>query len=299
MIGRAQCYPTEETFSRQQVQERTGIADDVLAFWIKQGLLVPMPAEPRAHRRFSYEQLHIAVVLNAMRSLGANIAVLRKFSAALQDGFHQWYCSELDDNSMRVAHNLSEMLHEFTLGKQVRIPVSPDDWERTGIATSEQEIIQGWLWIEAREGATPDIAEFAKSISYRSAQSIAWARWITEPSFLYREEGSADSSAWIAWIDGEGAAQFADENEDILHKDDGPLAAFFIPLRRLIRRLWPDRLDAATKRHAIDRHNSDIRFLQNLEATDPVRAGQFRKRNGIPENWAEAYHIIEEEDVSP
>lgn len=290
------CYPIRETFSRQQVHERTGIADDVLAFWIKQGLLVALPAERRAHRRFSYEQLHIAVVLNAMRSLGANIGILRKFSAALQNGFVTWRESGFAPQSLSAASTLCERLDRFSRGEPVELRASADDYRRAGFAASTADVVQSWLWDEVYEGATEELANFAKSLTLQMARSVRWAIWLTDPSYLMLDGSSPDSDAWIAWIDEAGDPRFAEGNELILRSENGPLAAFYIPIRKLILRLWPERLEAARERRRIRQHNSTIRRLMQLEDADPVEARRYRQRLSIPDDWAETYHLIEEDN---
>lgn len=292
---RAHCYPVRESFSRQQVHERTGIADDVLAFWIKQGLLVPLPAERRAHRRFSYEQLHIAAYLNALRSIGANVGVLRKFATMFQDGFVRWRSSGLDPASLRSAITLCEALDKFAAGEPVKIRISADDYRREGIARFEQEVVQAWLWEEAREGASLELAVFAKSLTIQMARNIHAALWITEPGYLALDEHS-ERTTWIAWIDGLGDPRLATEGENILRDENAPTAAFYVAICQLIARLWPERIEPARKRYKIQQHNSLVRHLIDLEARDPGEARAYRRRMGIPDAWAEEYGIIELED---
>lgn len=294
---RALFYPVNETFSRQQVHERTGIADDVLAFWIKQGLLIPLPAERRAHRRFTYQQLHIAAVLNAMRSLGANIGILRKFAAALQDGFVTWSDSGLEPEALWPAISLCVSLDKLSRGERVEVQASADDYRRSLLATNESELIQGWLWEQANEGVTLQLADFAKMLTIQEAHQVKWALGLTEPSHLWWTSETNRESAWIAWIDDAGNPQIADDDEVILDSETGPLAAFYIPIGRLIRRLWPDRIERAHDLHRIQRHNAQIAHLTAMEKSNPRQAAILRERADLPDNWAETYKIIGEDSM--
>lgn len=80
-------YPSHLQFTRQQIAELTGISDDVLAFWLKQQLLVAndetLSGKGR-HKRFGFVQIHIAAILNQLRDFGVNISCLRSVSAILQ-----------------------------------------------------------------------------------------------------------------------------------------------------------------------------------------------------------------------
>ena len=287
-----QCYPTSEAFSRQQVHERTGIADDILAFWIKQNLLIPFPSRPRQHRRFGFEQLHIAVVLNAMRSLGANVGVLRNFADAFQTGFVVWKRSGLRTDALSAAVRLSERLNDFAAGKEVRVHTSEADFDGRKVAENEAQIVESWMWIEAPDGADRSIVAFAKQLSPYEASSIGWALDLTGPGHLTLNTGDA----WIAWVDPTGSAKFSNDAAIALHHDDGPLAAFYIPLARLIKSLWRDRLEAAQYKYGISLHNSRIAMLIDCEAAEPARAAALRTAWDLPDDWRKTYQPIPEDD---
>lgn len=288
-------YPVRESFSRQQVHERTGIADDILAFWIKQNLLVALPAAPRAHRRFSYEQLHIAAVLNAMRSLGANVGVLRKFSAMLQEGFTLWRSSGFDPSALISAASLCERLDNFARGYPVAMRPPAEEFRCIGYADNVEQVIQSWLWEYMGDNAGAELAAFAQTLTILQARSIRWALNLTDPSILALSD-TGGSSAWVAWIDDTGNPRIAEGNENVLHGDNGPLAAFYIPISRLITRLWPERLEAACQRYKIQRHNEILNSLIKLEADDPSQASAYRKRMSISDDWADHYGIIDQEE---
>ena len=54
--------------------------------------------------------------------------------------------------------------------------------------------------------------------------------------------------AWVAWQDASGIARLAHDDEVSLHDDDGPLGAFYVPISRLNRKLWPERVEPARQR---------------------------------------------------
>lgn len=286
-------YPVEETFSRQQVQARTGVADDVLGFWIKQGLLLPIPAARRMHRRFGFEQLHIAALLNGMRSLGANIGTLRKFAEGLQHGFELRRASPFTDAKTRLATHFVERLHRYRSGQEVK--VVPSDGSATRLARSEADLVEQWIAGFELDGADEALAAYALTLSPNDGRWLAGAINLIDPWHLTSTKHGA--WVWIAWIDESGAAQFEEAEEVALLADDMPVAAFFLSVGKMIRALWPELRDRALHRSRAREHNRQIHFLEELEESNPARAAQHRERNGIPENWREIYKPIEELDM--
>lgn len=284
-------YPVLDTFTRQQVQIRTGIADDVLGFWIKQGLLQPLPAQRRMHRRFSYEQLHIAVLLNGMRSLGANVGTLRKFAEGLQHGLELENAKPIRRHLKWLATKLVEQRHRMSIGEEVRII----DGDRLRPALSESDLLQTWLEDNRREGADESLLAYALSLSAYDGRWLSAALNITDPWHLTsRDEGG---SVWVAWIDADGNGRFADAEVAAQWSDKMPNAAFFLAVGRMIRSLWPEHRDRALRLAHAKEHNQQLQFLAELEERDPQQAARIRAQNCIPENWREIYKPTEEVDM--
>lgn len=75
----------EKLFARADVAALPGIDNDVLQFWLREGLLQPEPFERRKHRRFKERELRIALLLGEARSMGLNVAALRAIGEACRD----------------------------------------------------------------------------------------------------------------------------------------------------------------------------------------------------------------------
>ncbi len=210
-------YPVAQVFSRQQVSERVGVADDVLGYWMKEGLLVPIPADgQRRHRRFAYEQLHVAGLLNELRKFGVNIAGLRGFASLLQRGIavgsqFDMHCSALD-----TAASLSRYLHRFVAGEIVEVSagLSYDEdmklilagrsSETRRPATDEMEII---LEYGRSDYASPEeIAVVANQIAADDVLAVKLYADLTLPEHLADRGGTGhgagwDAFGWLAWPD--------------------------------------------------------------------------------------------------
>jgi len=74
--------------TRRDISEYTGVADGVLSFWIRNGLLSARAGGrgKGSHREFDQIQLSLAAVLVSLQDYGMNIAVLRSFADFFQRG---------------------------------------------------------------------------------------------------------------------------------------------------------------------------------------------------------------------
>ncbi|MDE2561909.1 MAG: MerR family transcriptional regulator [Sphingomonadales bacterium] len=287
--NRLRWYPLTETFSRQQVQAITAISDDVIAFWIKQGLLIPKPAATRAHRRFGYEQIHVAAVLGAFRSLGANVGVLRKFSEAIQEGIRLAESSRLSYDELRMGYYLAKNLNKFRRGDP--ITVTDAGWWEDGeawksVAASrkyerppldEDDIIAEWMRNNRNDKtATSEAADFARTLSDTQADRISMWQELCSPEHLARPD---ISWSWVAWIDEAGNARVSScENLDADSLRDGPIAAFYLSIARLIRGMWPERIEGAILGYEADMARDVMEDLAELEKSDPESAARLRRK---------------------
>lgn len=111
------------TFGRQQLSELTAIDDDVLGYWIREGLLRPLAGGDGKgkHRRFDYRQVNIAALLGEMRGIGVNISGLRSFAAIMQRGVEiadsgPWTVGELE-----FVLELRHRVDAFSAGEPLKV----------------------------------------------------------------------------------------------------------------------------------------------------------------------------------
>jgi DNA-binding transcriptional MerR regulator len=217
----------------------------VLGFWMKEGLLVPMPSDSRKHRRFAFDQLHIAVVLNAMRSLGANIGVLRKFSSQMQRGREVFSASGLEYDQVQYAIFLVRALNRFRRGEPVQVYNeewldAPGDTHRNfdanRLARDEADIEQDWLRSNGREADLPPAIPFARQLDDADALCVAAYLELIQPDFIGWRHPSYNF-VWVAWLADDGAPAIL-SGVDANFGGTPPTAAFFISISKLIRPLW-------------------------------------------------------------
>jgi len=214
-----------DLFSRQQVQQFTGVPDDVLQFWLKQGLLRPVEASSRKHRRFMPEQLQLAVILNELRSLGANVGVLRKFSDMFHGGRELLRLAasramEKPDGQngldLRAIVALASSFVSNDRGLKVNGRLPPK-MSRAQIIESHRE-----FWGELCSESL--IIEIAGELSdYEISALSVWAD-------IQDIDQGADNCAWLFWIEPSGEPRLASGvvNEFALRGHRHPRSAFYI-----------------------------------------------------------------------
>lgn len=91
--------PKDTTFTRQQIGALTGIADTTLSYWMRESILRPSSGGggKGQHRRFRFEQVNLAGVLERLRRYGVVIGSLRQvadlFNRAIET-FSEWKLSK-------------------------------------------------------------------------------------------------------------------------------------------------------------------------------------------------------------
>ncbi|WP_288804545.1 MerR family transcriptional regulator [uncultured Novosphingobium sp.] len=232
----------------------TGVPDDVLGYWLKQNLLIPEPAEGRAHRRFKPIQIEVAMILDAMRSLGANISVLREFGGLLQNGialaeaFGPLSIDELIDVCELASRRL-----RFQAGEEVKVrspeyiawaekvrclpkPLPPElhfYGEDLVSATSVADIERAALAVGDAE-IHDRHAQFANGLNSWDLHSLRAYGDLLEAR---HNHSRARTWIWLCWIDREGRAAFVSgEDGNFPATQELPVAGFHIDLSRLAAR---------------------------------------------------------------
>jgi len=155
----------DQQITRQQLGTITGISDDVLAFWIKNGLLVATSGgEGRgSHRRFDGFQANIAAILAEMRNFGINLAGLRSFATRLQAATSLGKSAECNPWAFNDAGELFEKLERFSLGEDVDVVL---EFESTTKAKSVEEIhLHYQKWPSHLYDTFDNISVFAERIT--------------------------------------------------------------------------------------------------------------------------------------
>lgn len=287
-------FPTDQRFSRQELQTLSGVGDDVLGFWIKQGILRAEPAPARTHLRFGFEQIHIAVVMDAMRSLSASIGMLRAFAEVIQDGVVLAKRSKLDYAELRIAVRLAKAVHRFRRGDVFEI-VGSEFFLRERVGSREDseaydkarrhprdeaDLIDSLKASDLLEGDVEAAATAGLSWSEQDVMAVDWWMDLVIPDIL---SGSDDFNwVWLAWLDEAGQpCLFAGEDAAPTLSEKMPKAAFYISVSRLIRPLWPENAKLAKKQKDEDALAYRMRRLEQLDVVDPSEAMRLRRIWGI------------------
>lgn len=250
--------PADQLYTRQQVAKLVGVSDDVLAYWLKQGLLVPTSGgDGRGdHRRFDFVQVNIAAVFAQLREFGSNIGALRSLADTLQASAKLGAAHQLHPSNYSTAAWLADRLHQFRAGEPVLIrahgydekPPEGLNWRErsnwsiaTRAAESEHEVISDSLSAPDEYDTDGAILAVAESIGpNRRTEAKAYADLV----YQVLRPGYSDTFSWLVSIRAEKPCQieFGDDASFFgaiasgSPEDFG--TAIFLPISGIIRKLW-------------------------------------------------------------
>jgi hypothetical protein len=89
---------TAPLLTRQQIAIRAGVSDDVMSFWLKNGVLRACEDSGGRghHRRFAFYELNIAAIAEQLRRHGANVESLRSLSNTFREAIDRAAESRLE-----------------------------------------------------------------------------------------------------------------------------------------------------------------------------------------------------------
>jgi len=257
----------EPTFTRREIAQRVGVGEDVLAFWIKNGLLVASEggAGKGSHRRFGRFQVNIAAVLAELRRFGVNVGALRSFGALLQRGTALGETAECNFWAIQNAVDLRQALDRFEAGQEVeiwpRLPAAerPNPWEvptdevhafyekLSRPAASAEEVIE-FLTGEGSDihDLPENVKRFAERITAADILPLELFQDMNGLAFRYLYDGHVMDFGCFDWLlvpeDGGGWEVFrSPENHELLGRASGRVrSGLFLAPGTVYRAVWGD-----------------------------------------------------------
>ena len=243
----------DQQITRQQLGSLAGVSDDVLAFWIKNGLLVAASGGEGkgSHRRFDGYQVSIAAILAELRTFGINLAGLRSFAERLQAATALGKSAECNPMAFYDAQELRGKIAAFERGEEVLIGEPPTVIEDRGeIRAGSLDDIYEYLkaWPGRLNDTFENILAFAKRITPEDIRLLNLFLDVHGDAFgrLYRGRLMAQGDA--SWL----AVRQADESWLILNAPDPDTAitvgedeycsGIYLLPTRIVRRAWKGRL---------------------------------------------------------
>lgn len=97
-----------DLFSRIELVQKTGIPDDVVNYWTREGVLrARVGGEGRGNpRRFDYPEIMLAAVLDQLRGFGLNVAALKGLSGRFHDALDYFREKGLTNENHYELHTL-------------------------------------------------------------------------------------------------------------------------------------------------------------------------------------------------
>ena len=251
--------PADTLYTRQQVENLTGVPDAMLAYWLKQGLLVPNAGgEGRgSHRRFDFVQVNIAAIYGQVRRFGLNIEALRSLGDLLQSAAKLGAQYKLHPSNYSTAARLATKLNCFRNGEAILLPKHGRGEEPPkglrGSAYAEwlmenrpaesegevvQHIIQHWIDYDSAETILAAANDMGPD---REVAANVYSDLVTE---VFAPGYSSDYS-WLVSLDpgqacriefGFDGAKFFEMAGAGSAEEFG--SAIFIPVSGIFRRIW-------------------------------------------------------------
>lgn len=215
--------------TRQQVASRAGLSDDVLSFWIKQGLLQATSGGVGrgSHRRFDIFQVNIAAVLAELRRFGVNVGILRRVAHMLQRGTALAIAAPCNFWGISDAVDLASLISRQRSGERLLVvrsevegaPDGPrygeagDAWEARNFrrAETEGDVVTEFLRSEDLHDAAEPIVSMAGAIAEDDILPLRLFVDLNHPAFRYVWDGHIAKWGDSGWI----LAPTADDGLDV------------------------------------------------------------------------------------
>lgn len=231
-------YPSNIQFTRQQMSTVTGLTDDILAYWLKEGVIRSTAggSGKGSHRKFDFVQVQIAAVLREVRQFGVNITSLREISDILQRGVEICSSVSFHRQSLREAAYLADNLAIFKSGQPVRI----FDREAVGHfrpAVNEEEVTHDHS-THFDYDDWKEVAAFAHTLHGNDILAVRLYADLTDPDNLVEVGVGAavnwEEKRWAFWKEGDGSWRVNEPR----FVPAGVMSSVSIAVSLVVRRLW-------------------------------------------------------------
>lgn len=257
----------EPTFTRQEIAQRVGVGEEVLAFWIKNELIVSTEGGGGAgrHRRFDRFQVNIAGILAELRRFGVNVGALRSLAALLQRGTALGAGAECNFWAIQNAVDLRRALDRFAAGEIIEVyprlgpGERPNPWETppadlkafydniTRPATTAEEVIEFLTGDGSDIHDLPEnVRRFAARITAADILPLELFQDMNGLAYRYLFDGHVLDFGSFDWLlvpeDGGGWEVFrSPENHELLGRASGRVrSGLFLAPGTIYRSVWGD-----------------------------------------------------------
>jgi DNA-binding transcriptional MerR regulator len=229
---------TSGPFTRSRVARLTGLPDDVLAHWTKEGLLRPADfvGGTGRHKEFSGEEVNKAAILAQLRALNCSIKTLRWFAGLIDRAYElgQLY-EELPHHKFYLASSVAYLYEKFLKGEDVPVWMGCGDLVVRRSAGSLEDIVAS-EWRELDKAASAELERLVKDTLDNPFDRLA----ISARSDLSAESitDARTRQVWFIWSEGDDWNVYSDSDENFTGISDFPKAGIVLHLSRILREIW-------------------------------------------------------------
>jgi DNA-binding transcriptional MerR regulator len=229
---------TSGPFTRSRVARLTGLPDDVLAHWTKEGLL--RPAEfvggTGRHKEFSGEEVNKAAILAQLRAFNCSIKTLRWFAGLIDRAYELGRIYEdLPHDKFYLASSVAYLYEKLLRGEDVPVWTGSGNQVVRRFAGSLEDIVAS-EWRELDKAASAELEKLVKDSLNNPFDRLA----ITARSDLSAETiiDARTRQVWFIWPDGDGWHVYSDSDENFTGISEFPKAGIVLHLSRTLREVW-------------------------------------------------------------
>ncbi|SFK44057.1 MerR HTH family regulatory protein [Sphingomonas sp. NFR04] len=229
-----------DSFTRAQVSELTGLSNDVLAHWTKEGILRPADRSTGTgkHKFFRRREVNKVAILSKLREFHCSISTIRWLSERIDQAYaiHD-ACGGMDPYQLYSAPSITSYLKRFRSGLPTRRRYRFYDSDSDSIiyAKSEEEIINR----EDTELSEQEYDIFKRIIFERLDDDDAEivlqiAADLSETAISHQ----SIRNIWLLWPESGGWKLFSDTDENLSGLRLSPPAAIYLHVTRVVRAVW-------------------------------------------------------------
>lgn len=226
--------PRSARFSKGDLSRLSGVPENVLTFWLRAGLLVPVEGGDGrgSHRRFDRMQVSLAAILREMHAFGANITTLNSFAEFLRPVMIYGETLKYDPGTIALAAYTERRLARFRAGYKFKIWRRSDKGAEPVDAVSEQEIAEDFT------NNTLPIQEFML-LCKRVGQFDLEAFSIYADILEVIDTLDVGLRSWLLWnVDGKWASSTSTSTSEAFSVVPPVNSAMYIGVSSILKMVW-------------------------------------------------------------
>jgi hypothetical protein len=228
----------DATFSRAELVSMTNVPDDVIAHWVKMGIIQPEQAAQGKgrHRSFHAREVNKVAIIARLREFRCSIDLLRFVSSVIDRAYAlQKQYPSLNPYRFYVPASHFHTYREFVSGG----PALVRDFEDGGFVNRRATSLEHITHLDSRDYSSEEMdaihsiitSHYDSDIDRLALNVASDLSWESISSNLVRD-------IWLIWPNGVSWEIYSSSGEDLSGLRIMPEAAMFLHISRILKPLW-------------------------------------------------------------